>query len=739
MTSLFPDHPRLARCAPLVVALLLGAAPLRGQADPCIDTARHLPSPDLYCMHLVPAPRAPASATGHLALDIAPGPFSIAVTRDGVHRYRPRLMLSGLPAASAIAPDARGYVAWVTTPRYAEWTSLGAVANGVTILPEVALNQFVVVITAERDVAVREPTGPRVLRGGSPSTRMQPPDFQELSVGVVGLTAAEAAGHDDHAAHAAPSRPGDPVRWTTVPMPDGFAMLPAEMLLRPSVGAQLPMAGAATPMVRRREVVRLSDGDTLTLVAGTVRKRIHGREYVMFGFNGQIPGPLLQVARGTSVTVKFINQLDQPSSVHWHGLRQDWRMDGAPPLSQDPVPAGGRFTYTLRFPDAGLYWYHPHVREEMQQDLGLSGNIMVQGLTGLPSVSREEVLLLDDLLIGDDGLVPFGLEAPTHALMGRFGNQLLVNGEPRWSDTMRAGETIRLWFTNAANTRTFNLAASNATMRLVAADMGTFPAPLDIESVVLAPAERYAVDLTPTGAGPVVLTNRVQAIDHLFGRFVPQVDTLGEIAVDRSPRTEDRGRLTPPPSPLTNSRGRATAQVVTPFTGVRGEGDARPDLIFEFGLRPRDLPFVTERMMLLDSAYFHPVEWSGTMPMMNWATTARQAQWFVRDALSGRENEAASFTVRRGAVRTIRLVNPRNSLHAMQHPVHMHGQRFQVVAVNGVATDPAHRAWKDTVLLPAGGTVDLVVEFTNPGHWMLHCHIAEHVESGMMTHFTVEE
>jgi FtsP/CotA-like multicopper oxidase with cupredoxin domain len=725
MTSLLPINTCHAWCAPLVAALLLGASPMGAQADPCTATLPHLPSPDLYCMHLVAAPRAPASASGHLALDIAPGPFSIAVTREGVHRYRPRLTLSGLPAASAISPDARGYIAWVTTPRYAEWTSLGAVANGVTGLPEVALNQFVVVITAERDLAVREPSGPVVLRGGSPSTRMQPPDFQELSVGVVGLTAAEAAGHSEHAAHAAPALPDEPLRWTTVPMPEGFAMLPAEMLLRPAVGAQLPTGNAATPMVRRREMVRLNDGDTLTLVAGTVRKRIHGREYVMFGFNGQIPGPLLQVARGTSVTIHFENQLDQPSSVHWHGLRQDWRMDGAPPLSQDPVPAGGRFTYTLRFPDAGLYWYHPHVREEMQQDLGLSGNIMVQGMAGLPRVTREEVLLLDDLLIGSDGLVPFGLEAPTHALMGRFGNQLLVNGEPRWSDTMRSGETLRLWFTNAANTRTFNLAASNATMRLVAADMGAFPGPLHVESVVLAPAERYAVDITPTGDGPVVLTNRVQAIDHLFGRFVGQVDTVGVIAVDRGPRTEDRGPRTVPRSPFTVHRSPPPP--------------ASPDFIFEFGLRPTDLPFVTERMMLLDSAYFHPVEWSGTMPMMNWATTARQAKWFVRNAVTGGENEAASFSVRRGDVRTIRLVNPRNSLHAMQHPVHMHGQRFMVVAVNGVATDPAHRAWKDTVLLPAGGTVDLVVEFTNPGHWMLHCHIAEHVESGMMTHFTVEE
>lgn len=125
------------------------------------------------------------------------------------------------------------------------------------------------------------------------------------------------------------------------------------------------------------------------------------------------------------------------------------------------------------------------------------------------------------------------------------------------------------------------------------------------------------------------------------------------------------------------------------------------------------------------------------MPMMNWATTARQAEWFVRDAGTGAENDAAAFTVHRGDRRVIRLVNLRNGIHAMQHPIHLHGQRFRVMAVNGVA--PTAWAWKDTVLLPAGATVDILVEFTNPGRWMLHCHIAEHLGSGMMTTFTVEE
>ena len=665
-------------------------------------------------------PAAPASVTGYAILDLAPGPFTLASDRDGVIRYRPRLVLSGLPAPGAMQPGATVFMAWVTTPMFDTWRRLGVVRNGMNTTTTVALDQFIIVVSAERNPATTERQGPLVMRGGSPSTRMQPPDFQEFASGLFGVSAEDLdrveQGHSQHDS-------GD--GWTGVPMPPGFAMLPAEMLLRPAVAPRRADSTGVTTHARRSEVHRLADGDTLTLVADEVLKRVHGRDQVMYAFNGQIPGPMLWVERGTSVRVRFVNRLDQPSTIHWHGLRHDYRMDGVPELSQAPVPPGGSFEYTLRFPDAGLYWYHPHVREEMQQDLGLSGNIVVRGMAGLPAVSREEILLLDDILINDDGVVPYGADAVTHALMGRFGNVFLVNGEPRWNATARPGETIRLWFTNAANTRTFNLSIPNATMRLVASDLGPFDRVEVVESVVLAPAERYAVDVTFRGPGPWVLVNRVRAIDHLMGRFVQQEDTLGSVMANGEQRTANS---------VPGSGGGVAMHDATrrSLFAVRNRS---PDLVLEFGLRTRDLPFVTERMMLLDSAYFHPVEWSGTMPMMNWATTARQAEWFVRDAATGRENAAATFTVRRGEQRVIRLVNLRNSIHAMQHPIHLHGQRFLILAVNGVA--PTARAWKDTVLLPAGATVDILVEFSNPGHWMLHCHIAEHMEAGMMTHFEV--
>jgi FtsP/CotA-like multicopper oxidase with cupredoxin domain len=434
------------------------------------------------------------------------------------------------------------------------------------------------------------------------------------------------------------------------------------------------------------------------------------------------------VPKEAEIIVRFRNALDQPSTVHWHGLRLDHRFDGTPHLSQPPVPPGDSFTYVVRFPDSGLYWYHSHVREDIQQDLGLAGNIMVRGDSTLPAVHREEVLLLDDILIGEDGLVPYGADLATHALMGRFGNIFLLNGEPSWRGTARPGEVVRLWLTNAANTRTFNISLSNARMKLVASDMSPFSRDEWVESIVIAPAERYAVDVRFDSAGPTAILNRVRGIDHLFGDFLQEIDTIGVIMVAGEKLS---GGVADSFDDL-----RARDSLADEMDSVVSSASERPEHTFVFGLRTENLPFFTARMMSLDSSYFHPAEWSGTMPMMNWATSSAQAHWFIRHAESGDENEAIRVRFRQGDRARLRLVNQRNSIHAMQHPIHVHGQRFLVLAVNGVK--PAIRAWKDTVLLPAGAVVDILVEFDNPGRWMLHCHIAEHLGSGMMMSFQVD-
>jgi FtsP/CotA-like multicopper oxidase with cupredoxin domain len=604
---------------------------------------------------------------------------------------------------------------------------LGAVGNGRTTLPVIDLEKFVILITAERDLHGREPRGRIVLRGQSPSTRLFPPDLLEFSIGAIG----EAPSTHQHEA-GAPGATPDTLRWPLVPMPPGLQMLPAEMALRPRVAPYLPgdTVSPAPPLARPREVIQLADGDTLRLEAGVVRRRLGGQTYTMYAFNGQSPGPLLEVVRGAAIVVAFTNHLSESTTVHWHGIRLENRFDGVAELTQPAVPPGGEFIYHVRFPDAGVYWYHSHVREDVQLALCLYGNVLVRPAGGVAygPVSREEVLMLGDVLVGESGLVPFGRESATHALMGRFGNVFLVNGEPGYRLTVRRGEVVRFVLTNASSTRTLNLSFPGTRMKVVASDAGAFERETWVENVVLGPAERYVVHVRFERPGPVAFVNRVQGLDHLFGRFFPEVDTLGLIAVAPTPVREDLAR-----SFRALRHDSATGRELAPY---RRYLDRPPDKALVLTLRTSGLPPVTERLMQLDSIYFAPVEWSGTMPMMNWASTAREVRWILRDPATGRENMDIDWRFRRGEPVKLRLVNERRSFHGMQHPIHLHGQRFLVLAVNGVPTDDL--VWKDTVLVPAGSVVDILVDPANPGRWMLHCHIAEHLAAGMMMQFTVD-
>ena len=181
---------------------------------------------------------------------------------------------------------------------------------------------------------------------------------------------------------------------------------------------------------------------------------------------------------------------------------------------------------------------------------------------------------------------------------------------------------------------------------------------------------------------------------------------------------------------------RSNADVRRDIDGYRGRLAAAPDRTLLLTLDASNtLPFGLVQALRLDTGYVNPVEWSGTMPMMDWLSTSHDVRWVLRDVATGRENMDIGWRFRVDDVVRLRLVNDRHTLHPMHHPIHIHGQRFLVLAVNGDRMQTL--VWKDTVLLPAGSTVDLLVEMTNPGRWMLHCHIAEHLESGMHTVFEV--
>jgi FtsP/CotA-like multicopper oxidase with cupredoxin domain len=330
--------------------------------------------------------------------------------------------------------------------------------------------------------------------------------------------------------------------------------------------------------------------------------------------------------------------------------------------------------------------------------------------------------------------VGYGKESPTHALMGRFGNYLMVNGEARWEARARRGEVVRLLLTNVSSTRVFNLSFERpgrrdpgVRMKVIASDLGRYPREVWTDHVTIAPAERFIVDARFEETGTVTLVNRVRAIDHIQARFFEERQEIGTIQVERTPASPDLA--------AGFAALREPSAVSAELNALKPHLAKAVDHELLVTLQPGNLPFPLRPMLTFESVYRNPVEWTGTMPEMDWIVSGRQAQWLLRDLSTGRTNMDIEWRFKVGELVKLRFVNDRAALHAMHHPMHIHGQRFVVVSTNGVPN--AFPVWKDTVLLPAGFTVDVLMEVTNPGKWMLHCHVAEHIETGMRMVFEV--
>src|SRR5919198_626685 len=257
------------------------------------------------------------------------------------------------------------------------------------------------------------------------------------------------------------------------------------------------------------QVIDVPDGDSFQLRIAPVAKQIGDATVRMLAYNGSVPGPTLRVREGSEIAVEVVNDGDLEATVHWHGLRLENRYDGTHE-TQAPIPVGGSFSYRITFPDPGVYWYHPHIREDYGQELGLYGNILVTPSEPgyWPPANRELLLTLDDILIEDGQIAAFREAETTHVAMGRFGNVMLVAGKADLQLEARRGEVVRFYFTNTANTRVFNVSLPGARMKLVGADAGHYEHEEFVEEVLLAPSERVVVDVLFADAGKFELEHR---------------------------------------------------------------------------------------------------------------------------------------------------------------------------------------------------------------------------------------
>ena len=542
--------------------------------------------------------------------------------------------------------------------------------------------------------------------------------------------------HEGHHEGHRPDGGGDPKAWRMPPHDFPMPPLPGMERALPIVGPFLPAMDVTDlsvfPEAEPGTIVEMEDGETLELRASIVRRRLNGKTFLMYGYNGQYPGPLIKAKRGSTVIVEFKNEIEMPTTVHWHGLRLDNRFDGVPNVTQAPVLPGEKFRYEVYFPDTGIYWYHPHMREDIQQDLGLYGNMLVAPpeLDYYSPVNREEALILDDILMDDLGPIPWGDRAPTHALMGRFGNVMLVNGVTDYVLRVAKGEVVRFYLTNVANTRTFNVVFGGAPIKIVASDVSKYQREVWVESVVIASAERYIVEVLFAEPGEVEITNSIQAIDDFRGRFHPSVEVLGKVVVSANSASESHAEAF--------RKLRVNVDVGQDIEAYRRHFDRAPDHELELTLDIENLPIPIVRAMEFEAElYTPPIEWNDAMPVMNWLSSAEQVNWTLKDLVTGRENMDIGWQFEKGDVVKIRIFNDPGTIHPMNHPFHIHGQRFLVLELDGVRSE--NLVWKDTTIIPVGSTVDLLVDMSNPGEWMMHCHIAEHLHAGMMASFNVSE
>ena len=272
---------------------------------------------------------------------------------------------------------------------------------------------------------------------------------------------------------------------------------------------RFPTAVEGLPAARPSELVELADGDQYDLRIAPVAKQLGDATVRMLAYNGSIPGPTLKVREGSEIVVNIENRGDMEATVHWHGLRLDNRYDGTHE-TQRPMAVGESFSASVNVSAPGIYWYHPHIREDYNQELGLYGNLLVEPANPdyWPRAHREVVLTLDDILIEDGKVASFSRSEPTHSAMGRFGDLLLVSGEAEPSLGAQLGEVVRFYLTNTANTRVFRVALPGARMKLVGGDSGRVEHEELVDDVVLAPSERVVVDVLFERPGQHTLEHR---------------------------------------------------------------------------------------------------------------------------------------------------------------------------------------------------------------------------------------
>ena len=416
----------------------------------------------------------------------------------------------------------------------------------------------------------------------------------------------------------------------------------------------------------------------------------------VWSYDGSVPGPEIRLKQGERLKVVVENRLAVDTTVHWHGIRTPFGMDGVSHLTQKPIAPGGRFVYEFDVPDAGTYWYHPHERGFEQVARGLYGALIVEEPEPV-KVDRDITWVLDDWRLKRDAQIDGNFDNRmdmSHG--GRLGNTVTVNGRVMKSFPVRAGERIRLRLINVANARHFALEFAGHSPKIIPLDGQpvTPHEPAD-GRIVLGPAMRADVIIDMSGAPE----QKFSVTDRFYQR---QEYRLLDLVYDKAP-------------PLRAHPLRA---------------------------HPLDAPIVLARNTMpepdLKSARRHEITFGGGMmgrmrggmlggEQLDIREMMRRGKmWVVNGVASTGNVMDPMLTLTRGSSYILTMDNDT----AWHHPIHLHGHAFRVIARNGKPT--RFSEWRDTVLMAPGEKVDIAFVADNPGDWLFHCHILEHMAGGMV-------
>ncbi|MGB1236926.1 MAG: multicopper oxidase family protein [Pseudomonadales bacterium] len=407
------------------------------------------------------------------------------------------------------------------------------------------------------------------------------------------------------------------------------------------------------------------------------------------GFGGQYPHAPLRAKQGVPIRITVINKLEQPTTIHWHGIRIPIAMDGVPFLSQPPIKPGETFIYEFTPPDAGTFWFHPHVNSVEQLGKGLVGLLIVEEASqrgfSPEDYAADLPLMLKNWHLNEDGSFKPFTSPRNAARMGTPGNYATVNGVNKPTLEIPEGGWVRLRFANVDNTLVYKLRIKDYPTYIISQDANPLDKPVPLDHYAIGAGMRVDIALKAPAAG-----------EHI------QVETA-------------RGR---------NYRELLRLEsTAAPHTGARG---SRPPM-------PKPNPLAEPNLARAEVLHFN-FEWDGAVTPAGSDGQSKPKFWAINRipwaGMSADKIPAPLATLALGKSYVFDLKN--STPH--RHPIHIHGIMFKVIKSNQKKIEPF---FTDTVLMERNERVQIAFVADNPGRWMYHCHVIEHMKTGLMGYITI--